>query len=73
MAAAAKTEPQNDANRSIEQSYCAGFAGDGDSAAVGVVALRRANTVTIGTGNSLILITNTYIIMMCFFYYNDVG
>jgi hypothetical protein len=55
MAAAAKTELQNNANRSIGQSYCTGFAGDGNSAAAGVVACRCADAVTVGTRNSLII------------------
>jgi hypothetical protein len=55
MAAAPKTELQNDANRPIGKSYCAGFAGDGDSAAAGIVACRCANAITVGTRNSLII------------------
>jgi hypothetical protein len=59
MAAAAKTELQNNANRSIGRSYCAGFAGDGNKAAAGVVACRYASPVTVGTRNSLFFILAT--------------
>ncbi len=55
MAAAKKMELQNNANRFIGQSYCDGFAGDGNSAAAGIVACRCANAVTVGTRKSLII------------------
>jgi hypothetical protein len=57
MAAATKTELQNNANRSIGQSDCTKFTGEGNSAAAGIVACRCTNTVTVGTRNSLIIQT----------------